>query len=119
MVLKKAKVVSVRENISKVFLNRYLSISCRKYSDLGYYLEDLSSLNAEKYMSKYINTKKKIVGITLRPWRFPDVEDCDERYKEYVCCMSKFVEEINKDGFQVVFLYILLAQVRMRMTLLQ
>ena len=103
MVLEKAKVVSVRENISKIFLDRYLSISCQKYSDLGYYLEDLSSLNAEKYMSKYINTKKKIVGITLRPWRFPDVEDCGERYKEYVCCMSKFVEEINKDGFQVVF----------------
>lgn len=59
--------------------------------DLGYYasVQVPSGIKAEKIT----NEGKVKVGITLRPYRFPDSIDPSARYQSYINAISKFCEE--------------------------
>ncbi len=47
--------------------------------------------------------EKKIIGITLRPYRFPNSPDPQKRYESYVAELATFVEYLTNEGHHVVF----------------
>lgn len=99
--LKKCDFISVREHVSYKYLKDKLHISCFNYPDLGYYLKDESKINPNDYMGRSLASGKNIVGITLRPWRFPEVEDPVERYDNYISIFSEFIQYLNGKGYFV------------------
>lgn len=78
-----------------------LHISCFNYPDLGYYLENESEINPNDYMGRSLASGKNIVGITLRPWRFPEAKDPTERYDNYISAFSEFIQYLNGKGYFV------------------
>lgn len=97
-VLKHATVVFVRESLSFTCLKKELGIDSFITSDLGYYLENKSLLDVKRYMPK---TEKKIVGITLRPWRFLDSDNPEKSYQQYISSFTMFVSLLVEEGFYV------------------
>lgn len=99
--LKQCNFISVRERISYEFLTRQLRIPCFNFPDLGYYLERKSIIDPNDYMKRSLCSGKKIVGLTLRPWRFPESKDSVERYENYIQTFSDFVQYLNDRGYFV------------------
>lgn len=97
--LNRCEFVAAREDISFRYLQEILKIPCVKYPDLGYYLEDKSGINEKKYLRKAILSGKPIVGITLRPWRFPDATNPEEKYKSYITSLVEFIRYLNSKGY--------------------
>ena len=93
--------VAAREDISYHYLLDEMKIPCVKYPDLGYYLENKSTINEEKFLGKAMKSGKPIVGITLRPWRFPDMTNPEEKYESYIISFVNFINYLNKRGFYV------------------
>lgn len=99
--LRKCEFISVREELSYRFLRNEMQISCVKYPDLGYFLEDVSLIDENQYMGKALGTGKPIVGLTLRPWRFPEAINSEERYRNYISVFSAFIGYLNERGYFV------------------
>lgn len=99
--LKQCNFISVRERISYEFLTRQLRIPCFNSPDLGYYLERESAIDPNDYMKRSLSSGKQIVGLTLRPWRFPESKDSVERYENYILTFSEFVHYLNDKGYFV------------------
>ncbi len=100
-ILKQCDLISVRERISYEFLTKQLQIPCFNFPDLGYYLENESVVDPNDYMERSLSSGKKIVGLTLRPWRFPEAKDPVERYENYISTFSEFVQYLNDKGYFV------------------
>lgn len=99
--LKQCVFISVREHVSYHYLKKELRISCFNYPDLGYYLRADSEINPNDYMGRSLTSGKNIVGITLRPWRFPEAKDPAERYGDYISAFSEFIQYLNGKGYFV------------------
>lgn len=99
--LKRCDFISVRERISYEFLTQQLQISCLNFPDLGYYLENESVVDPNDYMGRSLSSGKKIVGLTFRPWRFPEAKNPIERYNNYILTFSEFVHYLNNKGYFV------------------
>lgn len=99
--LGRCEFVAAREDISYHYLREDMKVACVKYPDLGYYLENKSIINEEKYLRKAMLSRKPIVGITLRPWRFPDTSNPEEKYKSYITSFVEFIKYLNNKGYYV------------------
>lgn len=100
-VLKQSIFISVREQISLKYLRENLRISCECYADLGYHLQDMSGLSVSDYICTDSRNQRKIVGITLRPWRFPEAQDPLTLYNNYVLVFTQFVNYLCSEGYAV------------------
>ena len=102
--LNRCKYISVRESVSKSFLegNRNIKVPVYRHSDLGYYLK-ASSFNSDEYLKQHgVNINRPKVAITLRPYRFPGANNPKELYKTYIDSFVKFSKYIEGKGYQVV-----------------
>jgi colanic acid/amylovoran biosynthesis protein len=103
-VFSKCKLVTVRENVSKEFVESQLKIKTYKYPDLGFYLKpsakDFTAYFAERNIPL---GEKKLVGVTLRPYRFPSSTDPVERYRSYISEMVSFLTGLINDQYHIVF----------------
>lgn len=97
-VLKNTTFLSVREHISKEYLCKSLSINSKYFADLGYHLENRSNIVISRYLSEEKICRRRVVGITLRPWRFPETKSPKEMNDNYVQTFTKFIDylELNK-----------------------
>ena len=103
-VLKNCKLVTVREKVSHKYLEESLNIKAELYPDLGFYLEPKDKDYTEYLLKNNIPVgQKKLVGITLRPYRFPNSPDPEERYKSYISEIVKFVDLAISNNFHVLF----------------
>ncbi len=104
-VLRKCELVTVREQVSHDYLKDSLGIQSRLFPDLGFYLKGKSRSNGFNYLlSKGIPLgAKPVVGITLRPYRFPNSKDPFDRYNSYINAIKNFVVQVVEQGGHVVF----------------
>lgn len=102
-VLKECCFLAVRESISAGFVERELGISCLRYPDLGYYLTS-SDIDVSAYLQKWnIPLSSPKVGITLRPYRFPDSLNPEKQYASYISSIVDFVIYLKDNGYYPVF----------------
>src|SRR5690606_34670029 len=77
--------IYAREHVSSESLGKLLNKKIPVEMDLGFFLEKGSQVRAEAILKKYsLNTTDKIVGITIRPWRFPGKQHPEELYIQYI-----------------------------------
>lgn len=102
-VLRRAKLVTVRENISKKMLTE-IGVDSHLYPDLGFSLDKSDRENFEVEELRKQHPDKKLVAITARPYRFPNSNNPAEKYRDYVDGMVKFSKWLYKNGYLPVFI---------------
>lgn len=93
--------VSTRENISHEFLNT-LGINNYLSPDLGYYLSTPQNYVAPFQLLDQIDTSRKILGMTVRPWRFPTSTSPGETYRRYIHELSTFIHTVTANNWHVI-----------------
>ena len=104
-VLKKSSLLTVREEVSKNYLSEKMRIKSDLFPDLGFYLRRKEGVNYEVfYRKKNIPlNNKKLVGLTLRPYRFPNSDNPLERYQNYIMQFSILSNELILRGYHLIF----------------
>lgn len=103
-IFKNSKVIMCRESISNSFIKEQFNVDSKLFPDLAFYLEKDYSINVCDYFSeKNIPIKsKKCVAITVRPYRFPGIDNGEELYSKYINSIVVFAQYlISKDFFPV------------------
>ena len=97
-ILKKADHVMVREQYSKEFVLEELKIDKTKvesFLDVAFYDSTVKSFELEKY------SNNSFFSTTLIKWLYPNMSNCNDRYKQYLILLCKFynkiIETYNKD----------------------
>lgn len=103
--MKNVTFISARENISQSVIENVLERNVKTFADLGFYLNVSNNhLNdAEKYLIS-INSKfknKKSIGITVRPYRFPNSNNPTKAYEKYILSIKEFVEFAVNNNYDV------------------
>jgi len=100
--LKKCEVIMSRENISHQMLNQ---INIKNYlcPDLGFYLQKSKNNSDEINKIKGLYPKHKLVGITVRPYRFPFSKKPNLKYDEYKASIVFLCHWLFKNGYLPVF----------------
>lgn len=101
--LRKCSLVTIRENISKKFLDGQ-GVKSTLYPDLGFFLTP-SDCDMGKYLkSKGVPLDKKKVVITLRPYRFLGFSNPMVLFNNYIEAITGFVGFLIDKGFHVTFM---------------
>jgi colanic acid/amylovoran biosynthesis protein len=100
-VLSKVEMITVRENVSKTFLEKELGFSIPVYPDLGFYLKSDQTCLSAYLKSKGFKGDKKNIGITLRPYRFDGHNNADTLYQNYLNEVGRFIESQVSRGYNV------------------
>lgn len=94
--------VYAREHVSATSLSSLLGKEIPVEMDLGFFLEKGSQEEALKVLEKYnFSSEDKIVGITIRPWRFPGLPNPEELYKKYLLSVVELTKHILSKGYKV------------------
>lgn len=97
--LLKCKLITSRESISTEMMYKYLNIKVNTYPDLGFFLEK-TTVERKKFVKKYeITDERKVVAITMRPYRFPDSDNPRKSYDNYKLAMKSFIVWLYKQGY--------------------
>lgn len=102
-IIGKCNLVTTRESISSKMLDE-INVENKLFPDLGFFLEkELKNVNEissirEKYKGY------KLVGITARPYRFPNSQNPSEKYQNYIDSMSEFCKWLYVNKFMPVFI---------------
>lgn len=100
--LKNCTLVTSRESLSTKMLENELGLSVDTYPDLAFNLP-MSNLDKKEIFSKYNLPKdKKLVAITMRPYRFPLADDSEKAYSHFKYEMTKFLKWLYTNGFMPV-----------------
>ena len=100
-VLKHCKIIYARESISANKKNNDLKIDLKLKPDLGFFLkgEFTNKINTVLKKENINFNKEKYVGITVRPYRFPNSLNPKKKYNEYIDTMTKMIKYLNNKGF--------------------
>lgn len=100
--LKKCKVVTSRETLSQKMVKDQLRLDIDNYPDLAFTLTR-SDLDKQQILEKYkLPTDRKLVAITMRPYRFPKAENPVESYQKFKEEMASFIEWLYDEGYMPV-----------------
>lgn len=103
-VFKKLDLVYAREHVSSESLGNLLNKKIPIEMDLGFFLKQKHKSEAEKILKKYkLEENEKIIGVTIRPWRFPGHSNPIELYDKYIDSIVKVTEHIIDSGYRVAF----------------
>jgi len=98
----KMNLVYAREHVSAKSLGALLERDVQLEMDLGFFLQKGSQVDAERVLTKYnLNKNEKIVGITIRPWRFPGMKNPEALYRKYIDSVCSLAEHILNKGYKV------------------
>lgn len=103
-VLTECDLVYARENVSAEALYKVTRNTVNVRPDLGFYLKPSGDIQyIDSLMHKYkLNNEDKIVGITVRPWRFPGHNNPEELYQQYIDAIAEFASYVTTQGYKVV-----------------
>lgn len=102
-VLGKCHIVMARESISQETLANECGIDSLLKPDLAFYLQKDVSIDWKKEFKKCkIDTSRKTVALTMRPYRFPGKENAQELYEKYVKNMASFIIWLDSKGYHPV-----------------
>jgi colanic acid/amylovoran biosynthesis protein len=101
-VFDKLHLTYAREQVSAESLGKLLGKKIPVEMDLGFFLNKGSQEKAQNILDQYgFKSEDKIVGITIRPWRFPGFSNPEELYQKYINSVAKLAEHILKNGYKV------------------
>lgn len=101
--LSKCSLVSARESISRDMTSRELGLEPALSPDLAFNLQP-SHLDKDEVFAKYnIPIDRKVVAITVRPYRFPNASDPKTAYESFKRGVANFVEWLYGQGYIAVF----------------
>lgn len=102
--LKKCKVVMTRESISNKMLDN-IGVTALNTIDLAFFLEGDRDFDPIKELKeKGIDTNRKMVGITVRPYRFLGENNPKMKYENYKQSITIFVEWLSSNGYYPVLI---------------
>lgn len=94
--------VYARENVSAQSLGHLMGKKIPVEMDLGFFLEKGSQEEAVKILEKYnLSKEDKIVGVTIRPWRFPGLSNPEALYKKYINSVADLTRHLLAKGYKV------------------
>ena len=95
-------IVTSRESLSSRMVKDKLELDVSTYPDLAFRLET-GKLNREEVFLKYNLPKdRKLVALTMRPYRFPDANNPERAYKIFKEEMAKFIHWLYENGYMAV-----------------
>ncbi|SHE45562.1 polysaccharide pyruvyl transferase family protein [Chryseobacterium takakiae] len=98
----KLDLVYARENVSAQSLGQLMGKEIPVEMDLGFFLEKGSQEEAVKILQKYkLSKEDKIVGVTIRPWRFPGLSNPEALYKKYISSVADLTRHLLAKGYKV------------------
>lgn len=101
--LRGSKLVTVRESISKDMLDE-INVESKLFPDLGFNLtKQVTNNNIVKNLIGE-NKNRKLIGITVRPYRFPNSEQPKKSYEEYINSIIKFTKWLYDNNYMPVFI---------------
>lgn len=101
-VFNKLDLIYAREHVSAQALGNLLGKEIPVEMDLGFFLREGESEIIYKILNKYgLNKDDKIVGVTVRPWRFPGHDNPTELYKKYMDAVAAVALHIIKRGYKI------------------
>ena len=104
-VLNHCRYISVRESVSEKFLlaEGKIKKEISRHSDLGFFLQSATDFDAKAYLKRFgVDISKSIIGVTLRPYRFPGEKEPEKKYRNYINSFIAFVIYLGRSGHQVV-----------------
>lgn len=102
MALKKCVVLTSRETISQKMVEDQLGLKVDNYPDLAFFLTK-NQLDIIKIYKQYnIPKDKKLVAITMRPYRFPSAVNSQKAYDEFKIEMASFIEWLSDQNYMPV-----------------
>lgn len=100
--LGQANLVLARENVSASAISKLLNKQIPVVPDLGFYLQMGSKDEALSILEKYgFKLEDKIVGMTVRPWRFPGSSNPEELFDTYLNSLKTLIIYLTNKGFKV------------------
>lgn len=93
------QVITSREKQSQKMVKSELGIVIQNYPDLAFFLENGNITRKQLCDRMNISNDKKIVAITMRPYRFPQYSNPEKKYDEYKKQMRFFISWLNSNGF--------------------
>ncbi|MGJ1205954.1 polysaccharide pyruvyl transferase family protein [Sphingobacterium lactis] len=101
-VFNKMDLIYARENVSAESLGTLLNKKIPVEMDLGFFLQTGDVIKAERLLEKYnFKESDKIVGITIRPWRFPGFSNPNELYAKYIDSVVAASKHIISLGYKI------------------
>lgn len=98
----KCRLVSARESISRDMTARELGVEPVLSPDLAFNLKP-AQLDRDEVFAVYgIPADRKVVAITVRPYRFPDADDPKAAYESFKRGVADFVEWLYGQGYIAV-----------------
>lgn len=98
--LSKCKLVTSRETFSQKMVKKDLGLTIDNYADLAFMLPKgkIDDIH-QKY---HLPTDRKLVAITMRPYRFPGNSDPEKAYQTFKKEMASFIRWLHKNGLMPV-----------------
>lgn len=102
-VFEKLSLTYAREHVSADSLSNLLNKKIPVEMDLGFFLEKGSQEKAEEILRKYnLSKDDKIIGLTIRPWRFPGLDNPEYLYEKYLESVAVLVSHLINKQYKVV-----------------
>lgn len=104
--LNACEVVMSREKVSCEQLEKECDVKSSLYTDIAFYLEADKKFDAKAELIKYGVPvgERKCIGITMRPYRFPDANDAEGKYIKYKESLARFISWLNKKNIYPVLI---------------
>ena len=100
--LKRCTILTSRETLSEECVKKDLGLPITTYPDLAFTLPK-SDLKREVIYKKFnLPTDKKLVAITMRPYRFPNAVDPELAYNKFKSEMASFIEWLYSQNYMPV-----------------
>ncbi len=95
-VLGRCKMVTARERKSLDVLEAIIPGKAKLFPDMGFSLKSVDSNWASKELIGHGVPLGKIscVGVTMRPWRFPDAPNPQEKYEKYIQAFAQLLDHL-------------------------
>lgn len=93
------RLVTAREDKTKQAVKDELGLNINVFPDLAFYLPNGKVSKSKLFNKLDIPMHKKVVAITMRPYRFPDAANPEKAYEQFKHEMRGFIRKINVKGY--------------------
>lgn len=102
LAFKNCCVLTAREEYTESMVKKDLGLEISTFPDLAFYLPK-TEVNYEDIIQKYnLPKNRKLVAMTMRPYRFPTSANPQEAYTRFKTEMASFIKRLYKQGYMPV-----------------
>lgn len=101
-VLNNCHLIYSRESVSAESISALLRKNIPIEKDLGFFLEADIKFDINRLYQKYnLLTDDKVIGITVRPWRFPGHDNPKALYEKYIESIQALIRVTIEKGYKI------------------